>query len=93
MTRFSPLAAGITVFSLLGIGAVAYSVADAQPEACVPYAEAGKASSLVTAASAEEGIPTALTFPTPLITKATGPLRVQRLTFRLLPTWARVVNS
>ncbi len=71
MTRFSPLAAGITVFSLLGIGAVAYSVADAQPEACVPYAEAGKASSLVTAASAEEGIPTALTFPTPLITKGT----------------------
>lgn len=71
MTRFSPLAAGITVFSLLGIGAVAYSVTDAQPEACVPYAAEGKASSLVSAASAEEGIPTALSFPTPLVTKGT----------------------
>lgn len=71
MTRFSPLAAGITVFSLLGVGAVAYSVADTMPQACVPYAEAGKASALVSAASAEEGIPTALTFPTPLLTKGT----------------------
>jgi len=71
MTRFSPLAAGITVFSLLGIGAIAYSVTDSRPEQCVPYASEGKASSLVSAASAEEGIPTSLTFPTPLLTKGT----------------------
>jgi hypothetical protein len=71
MTRFSPLAAGITIFSLLGVGALAYSVIDSRPEPCAPVAQAGKASTLVSAASAEEGMPTSLTFPTPLITKGT----------------------
>jgi hypothetical protein len=71
MTRFSPLAAGITVFSLLGVAAFSYSILDQQPEPCVPFAEAGKASQLVSAQNAEAGQPTALSFPTPLLTKGT----------------------
>lgn len=71
MSRISPLALGISFFTLIGLAGAGVSVAQTLPESCEPLSGPGKASALVTVGGGEPGMPPNLTFPTPLVTKGT----------------------
>jgi hypothetical protein len=71
MSRISPLAIGITFFTLIGLAGAGVSVAQSLPQPCEPLGGPGNASALVSADGGEPGVPPVLTFPTPLVTDGT----------------------